>query len=172
MTQSTKTERHQVEDMPLEFAFHVHHESYLLEVLMEPIEKRIAYIKAYKPANEVATRLRLLKKVQGQLPPAFVAATLKGFALREKGFALWEKDNALWKKACALWNNALREEGNALREKGKALREKGNALREKGNALREKAYTDHLPEIEALHELECPNCPWDGLSIFPEKVKP
>ena len=25
-----------------------------------------------------------------------------------------------------------------------------------------------LPKIEALHREECPDCPWDGQSIFPE----
>ena len=24
-----------------------------------------------------------------------------------------------------------------------------------------------LPEIEKLHKEECPNCPWDGRTIFP-----
>lgn len=24
------------------------------------------------------------------------------------------------------------------------------------------------PEIEALHAIECPNCPWDGETIFPK----
>ena len=31
----------------------------------------------------------------------------------------------------------------------------------------EQAYQKHLPAIKALHAKECPNCPWDGKSIFP-----
>jgi len=33
-----------------------------------------------------------------------------------------------------------------------------------------KAWADCWPEIEALHAAECPNCPWDGTTIFPVKV--
>lgn len=29
------------------------------------------------------------------------------------------------------------------------------------------AYKAWQKEIEALHKLECPNCPWDGTTIFP-----
>jgi len=28
------------------------------------------------------------------------------------------------------------------------------------------AITRNLPAIEALHAIECPNCPWDGYTIF------
>lgn len=28
------------------------------------------------------------------------------------------------------------------------------------------AYADYLPELEAQHKLECPDCPWDGKTIF------
>ena len=31
----------------------------------------------------------------------------------------------------------------------------------------DEAYRACKLEIEALHELECPNCPWDGKTIFP-----
>ena len=55
------------------FAWHIHHQI-LLEPLLEPIESRIAYIKANKPANEVPTRLKLLRPVKGPLPPGLVKA--------------------------------------------------------------------------------------------------
>lgn len=29
------------------------------------------------------------------------------------------------------------------------------------------ALRKHMPEIEKLHAKECPNCPWDGKTIFP-----
>ena len=49
-----------------------------------------------------------------------------------------------------------------------ALRAKGDALRAKGKALWDKG--DALPSILALHAQECPDCPWDGQTIFPGKV--
>ena len=89
---------------PVEYAWHVHHKV-LFEALSEPFESRISYIKSDKPKSEVATRLRLLKKVQDQ--------------------------DGLKK---AMRNN------------------------------------DHNA-IQALHEKECKNCPWDGHTIFPKGAK-
>jgi len=47
------------------YAWHVHHER-LVEVLTEPIQARIEYIRRQKPESEVATRLRLLRLVGDQ----------------------------------------------------------------------------------------------------------
>ena len=33
-------------------------------------------------------------------------------------------------------------------------------------AAYDKARADTAPEIEALHRQECPDCPWDGTTIF------
>ena len=144
------------------YAWHIHHDR-LIEQLTEPIKDRIAYIKASKPPAEHELRLRLLKEVRGTLPADFVALRAKGDALRAKGKALWDKGDALWAKG-----DALRAKGDALWDKGDALRAKGDALRAKGDALRAKG--NALPSILALHAQECPDCPWDGQTIFPGKV--
>src|SRR3990170_3693553 len=102
--------------------WHIHH-----EVLLEwsdDIQERIDFIQAEKPKHEVEIRLRLLKPVQGALPPKLVKA------------------------------------GDA---RGKAW----DAFGKDWDAYR-KAYDKYLPQIEALHALECPDCPWDGFTIFPE----
>src|SRR3990170_2224375 len=102
--------------------WHIHH-----EVLLEwsdDIQERIDYIKAHKPPHEVETRLRLLKPVQGALPPKLVKAK-----------AAYAKARDAYDKAKAAYN---------------------------------KAYDECLPQIEALHALECPDCPWNGTTIFPE----
>ena len=88
----------------LEFYWHVHHEV-LCEALTEPIQNRIDYIKRYKYASEVETRLRCMTPV---LHP--------------------ERLPVEWEEAYAKW----------------------------------------LPQIEALHKKEHPNCPWDGKTIFPK----
>lgn len=87
-------------------------------------EGRVAYIRAHKPANEIALRLRLFQSVRGKLPPQF-----------EKVYAAWEKADATW---------------------------------EQTRAAREQAYAACSPELEALHKRECPDCPWDGETIFPK----
>ena len=123
------------------FAWHVHHDR-LVEPLTEPIENRIAFIKANKPRHEQATRLRLLRVVKGELPAVYVAA--------------WDKAEAAWAKA------------EAARDKADAAWDKAVAARDKADAAWDKAYAENLPAIEALHRAECePDCPWNGRTIFP-----
>ncbi len=55
----------------------------------------------------------------------------------------------------------------AARAKAGAVWEMANAAQVKAGAAWDKAIADNLPAIEALHRAECPNCPWDGKSIFP-----
>ena len=110
-----------------EYYWHVHH-TVLCEPLTEPIENRIAYIKASKREAEIETRLRLMAPVRGKLPAAYA--------------------------------------------KARAAYAKAGAAYDKVRAAYDKARAAALPEIEALHALECPNCPWDAAqqTIFPRVV--
>src|SRR3990167_3482925 len=65
------------------------------------------------------------------------------------------------------------EVGKAWEAYGKAWEAYGKAGEAYGKAWEAygKAVLDHKDEIEALHREECPNCPWDGETIFPEKVE-
>ena len=60
-------------------------------------------------------------------------------------------------KACAVWNKARAERDKACVEWTKARVEWTKACAQ--------------PSVLALHAKECPNCPWDGRTIFPE-VRP
>ena len=80
------------------YALHVHHNGPVIEMLTEPIENRIAYIRAHKPASEQETRLRLLRQLTDEevalLPSAWAkahAAWLKADAARVKADAAWLK---------------------------------------------------------------------------------
>ena len=117
--------------------WHIHHKDFLLE-WSDDIQERIDFIQAEKPKHEVEIRLRLLKPVQGALPPKLVKA---GDA-RDKAKAAYDKAKAAYDKD---WD-AFGKDWDAYR----------------------KAYDKYLPQIEALHALECPDCPWDGFTIFPE----
>ena len=55
--------------------------------------------------------------------------------------------------------------------KADAAWQKADAARQKAYASRQKAYAAALPELEALHKQECPNCPWDGRTIFPKEKR-
>src|SRR4030065_437722 len=130
--------------------WHIHH-----EVLLEwsdDIQERIDFIQAEKPKHEVEIRLRLLKPVQGALPPKLVKA---GDA-RDKAYDANAKARDAYDKA----RDAYVKAGDA--------RVKAKAAFVKAKAAYNKAYDECLPQIEALHALECPDCPWNGTTIFPE----
>src|SRR3990167_8178308 len=151
--------------------WHIHH-----EVLLErsdDIQARIDSIQAEKPKHEGDIRLRLLKPVQGTLPPKLVKA---GDA-RDKAYDANAKARDAYDKA----RDAYVKAGDA-RDKAKAAYDKAwdafgkdwdayvkaKAAFVKAKAAYNKAYDECLPQIEALHALECPDCPWNGTTIFPE----
>ena len=128
------------------FFWHIHH-----EILLEHsgnINERVAYIKSYKPKDQIEIRLRLMKPVKGELPQEVVKA-----------------------------GKVYGEAENAYNEAGKAYNEARNAYDEAWNAYDEarKAWEEALQRnkgvIEELHRKECPNCPWDGKTIFPKGAK-
>ena len=126
--------------------WHIHHDV-LVEYTTAPIEERIRYIQGHKPPEEVAVRLRLLKPVVGELPESFAAAA---------------KSLDAAEKASDAARQTLDDARKALAAAWKALDDAWKAL----DATR-LACAD---EIEKLHRNECPDCPWDGKTIFP-KVK-
>ena len=85
----------------MKFGLHVHHET-LLELLTEPIDNRVEYIKNHKPPQEVDLRLRLLRELTeeevNQLPQGFILALRKQYEpAREK----YKPELEAWhKKVC------------------------------------------------------------------------
>src|SRR3990170_906851 len=144
--------------------WHIHH-----EVLLEwsdDIQERIDFIQAEKPKHEVEIRLRLLKPVQGALPPKLVKA---GDA-RDKADAAYVKAGDAYVKARAAFGkdwDAFVKASVAYAKAGDAF-VKAKAAFVKAKAAYNKAYDECLPQIEALHALECPDCPWNGTTIFPD----
>lgn len=86
--------------MKTQFAWHIHHHV-LVEPLVEPLEKRVEYIKANKMPNQHATRLHLFKRVKGQLPKEVRKV---GAAFQKAGVA-WKKADAAWKKIADVRQN-------------------------------------------------------------------
>src|SRR3990167_2603822 len=75
--------------------WHIHHKDFLLE-WSDDIQERIDFIQAEKPKHEVEIRLRLLKPVQGALPPKLV----KAGAARDKAGDAYVKARAAFGKDC------------------------------------------------------------------------
>ena len=81
--------------------WHVHHD--MLAEWSGDIRERIRYVKEEKPTGEVSTRLRLMKKVKGELPAEYMEACQKCGEARQK----WKSElEAIHKKDCGCkeWN--------------------------------------------------------------------
>ena len=121
--------------------WHIHHDV-LAEFAIAPIEERIAFIRANKPAREIEMRLRLMRPVQHKLfGPALEAA----LAYRDGMIAI-RKARIHWHTACDLQGSLF--ESRTIYTKHKL-------------AL--------CTELVALHKSECPGCSWNGKTIFPDK---
>ena len=130
------------------WAKHIHHRV-LIEPLLGSLEERQDCIKATKPAREVPIRLALLAEIDWPLPEELV----KAGEMYAKAFVVWYEAR---RDSCSEYYVA-----NAQTEKSQCL-------------LQAQHYYDlvlkvNIAQIEALHAQHCPNCPWDGKTIFPEK---
>lgn len=114
------------------------HHDVLVEPLLETIEERAQYIRNHKPAGEQEVRLRLLRLVRGSLPPGVVET---------------------WR--------ALVEARCAYAEAQRAYVEAGRAATGAW-CTHDKALGEYRDAITTLHAQECPGCPWDGTTIFPD----
>ena len=123
---------------------------------------RRKFIREQKPENERELRLRLMKRVKGELP----LAVAKAKAAWDKANAAWNKANVERNKAMAAWNKA-----NVERNKAVAAWNKAYVAWDKAHAALDKAYADNMPALEIIHAKECKNCPWDGKTIFPGGAK-
>ena len=153
---------------PKKWYWHVHHDI-LVEPLTEPIENRIAFIKANKPKEEVETRLRLLKPIKALLPVDVVKTWEAYDKAREAHVKAREAHVKAWEA-----HVKAREAHVKAREAYVKAWEAGDKAWEAYVKAREaynKTLNDHKDEIDALHREECPNCPWDGETIFPEEKK-
>mgnify|MGYP001583304623 FL=1 len=142
--------------------WHIHHDV-LAEFAVEPIEERIAFIKAKKPEAEIETRLRLMRPIQHKLSsPDFKEISEAARACRDARAATKE---ARQKRHTTQGGFDLYREAYELANLA------SSHYQGYKNALRHPEYPLYK-ELEALHKLECPNCPWDEDTIFPTKVSP
>ena len=103
--------------------------------------ERVEYIRTRKPKKEIDVRLRLFKAVKGELSKEVIEAWKAQIEARKAYDEAWKDYDEAWK--------AYIEMRNIFQE----------------------ILLKNKKEIEALHALECPNCPWDGKTIFPEEKK-
>ena len=132
--------------------WHIHHQE-LLEPAVEPIKNRIEYIKAEKPKDEQELRLKLLRPVRGKLPEAMLIAA-KPFVKVARAYS---------RAAKAYYNPRAAIDGpEAIRER------EARVIQVAAQRVFKSLVEKNMPEIIALHDKECPKCPWNGKTIFPE----
>ena len=147
--------------------WHIHHDT-LVEFAEESIEGRIAYIKDRKPANEIETRLRLMRPVQHELSGPVFGEFLEAAISLQDSWAAVEKAQAgyhtiLERIRGLYWQGPLDKAVKLLDLA--CTRYQGNKL-----ALRYgNPHDSPRREFEALHRLECPGCSWNGSTIFPDR---
>jgi len=135
------------------FYWHVHHDE-LMEYCWD-YEGRVDFIRRNKPSHEIEPRVGLMQPVRGKLPEALIKAAAAYYEAQ----AAYQKAETGRAKAWAAY------EAPAAWENARAAFDKAWAAWENARAAFEKALRAHMPEIEALHAQECPNCPWDGKYI-------
>ena len=144
------------------FYWHIHHD--VLVEWTDDINERIRFIKENQPEHEIKTRLKLMKPVKGKLPEGFVRA----YKARDKADKAWDKAYKAWDKAYKARDKAYKAWVKAYKARDKA-RDKAYKAWDKAWDKAYKAWDKYKTKIEALHEKECPDCHWDGKTIFPQE---
>ncbi len=167
------------------FYWHVHHGK-LIEFCYG-YEERASFIRTDKPAHEQETRFHLFKPVKGSLPQAVVEAWQvynkawqvydEASQARDKAGQVCDKARQVYDKAWQAYDKAGQAYDIASQAYDKAwqardiasqARYKAWQVCEKAWRAWDKALNNNMPAIIALHEKECPNCPWNGETIFPK----
>ena len=144
--------------------WHCHHEQ-IAEALTETAGTRIAHILSVKPKAEQALRLHLFRPVRDAAIEAAQAtrdaAVEPAWATRDAAIeAAWATRDAAIKAAWATLDAAIKP-AQATYD---AVVEPAQATYD---AAIKAALATYDAAIKAAHRAECPDCPWDGRTIFP-----
>ena len=155
------------------FCWHVHHEM-LVEWCYDH-DGRVEYIRTDKSPREQGLRLRLFRPVKGQLPQEVFGAgkaCMEAREARDKARKAYDKAAKAYDKAMSLttlfkvWKKKAHDEAKKVyHEAQRAYFEAWDANDKAGMAYSE-VLSNHKDEVEALHKQECPDCPWNGRTIF------
>ena len=135
-------------DVQRGFFWHVHHG--ILVEFCHSYKERASHIYTDKLTDEQELRFHLFKPVKGSLPQAVVEAGLvydKAWQARDKARQAYDKTRQVYDEA-------------------RQVCDKARQVFDRARQVYDKALNNNMLAITALHEKECPNCPWDGITIF------
>jgi len=137
--------------------WHCHHNS-LCEYVYD-YQERVDYIKENKPKREIKIRLRLFKKVKGNLPKEFVETSKKYNEARKKYNEAWNKLNKARKKYYEVGKKLMtRKKCDELDKKCDKAFEKCYEAFEKCDEV----WNEYKPQIKKLHKKECGCKEWNS----------
>jgi mRNA-degrading endonuclease HigB of HigAB toxin-antitoxin module len=152
--------------------FHVHHEQ-MWEWATEPMENRIEYIKKEKPTSEIDTRLRLLKEIPYERIKSLVDTKGQYDAVQRTAWEQYEAvERPAWEQYDAVQRTAWEQYKAVVRTAWEQYKAVERSAREQYDAVQRTAWEQYEAvqrtfDMEALHRELCPDCPWDGRTIFP-----
>lgn len=161
------------------FYWHVHHD--ILMGWCFDYYKRVNFIKKNKPGNEQEIRLKLFKPVKGKLPNKLLKAGVaysKARTAYDEAIAAYDEAWIAYSKAVAAYYKpffeydeawAAYDEAGVAYSKAMAADNETRAAYNEARAAYDEAWAANYKQIEDLHKKECPNCTWDGKTIFPRK---
>ena len=142
-------------------AFHCHHVE-LVEVVTR-FSKRVAYIKIGKPRREHPLRLRLFRMIPDNRLPVAVRRALIPARTAWAKLKLLDDDYDAKRKPLNDDYDAKRKPLNDDYDAKRKLLDDDYDAKHK---LLEEAIQTAMPKLEKLHAELCPDCPWDGKTIF------
>ena len=130
-------------------------------------DKQAGRIPSYLPSHELELHLRLFQSVKGELPQGIIEAR----NIYDEACNICDEAREAYNKA---WNDEYGRLGflNPKKAYKKACDVSDEASKVHSEALRtyNEVLSSHKDEIEALHAMECPNCPWGGEIILPKRL--
>ena len=144
--------------MPQGFYWHVHHD--VLFEFCHNYGERASYIRGNKAESEQAIRLKLFQPVKGELPEEVVKARRAYNQARQAYNQAWQAYDQVWR---------AREQARQAYDQAWQAYDQAWRAREQARQAYDKAVANNIEAIKKLHSIECPNCPWDGHTIFPNQ---
>jgi len=148
-------------------AFHCHHDA-LVEYVYD-FDERVKVIKDHKPKEEQELRLRLFKLIPNDLLPGLGSpewdAHIKAWDAHIKARDAYDKARDAYDKARDAYDKAWDAYDKAWDAHDKA-RDAYDKVRDAYDKARAEYTGKYKKEFESLHEKLCPDCPWDGSTIF------
>jgi len=165
-------------------AFHFHHDT--LAESCSDYNGRVEDIKQFKPKAEQSLRLRVFRLIPNDRLPSKLKTAYEIYDQAEKAYIrTWEIYDKAWEvynkteetyiRAREAYNktekayNRAEKAYNKAREacdKAREARDKAEKTHDQAEKVHLRVLEAYMPQLEHLHKELCPDCPWNGQTIF------